>query len=200
MREIARILNIERDIDRVIGLHADLIRLGLRWRHTITNSPVDFPISSIRPAPSKRIRWLENKVEKIAKELLKNLDEEHDPYFSIWGTLDPDLVAFDREPARRALTELLEHLDHLIGDLYALQNEKAPHTGEMRIDLVCDLVELFKVHCPDLGTTRGTYDSQTKRWIGHLPEFVEAAFSEITGGAVMPGKKLDNLISLALKD
>ncbi|WP_170773932.1 hypothetical protein [Ruegeria lacuscaerulensis] len=199
MREIASILNLKAQPERLDRIHNALVELGTKWRDTIVAAPVDFPIAKIVLPPSKRIRWLENNVEKPARKLLENLGDENNPYFSIWGTLDPDLNEFDREPARNKLDDLLAHLEYLISDLKTLKSEKAPHTGEMRFDIVCELVELFEKHCPELDASRGVYDAKEKRWIGHLPEFVDAAFAEVTGGDVIPGKKLDNLITIALK-
>ncbi|NOE32175.1 hypothetical protein [Ruegeria sp. HKCCD7318] len=199
MREIASILDLKRQQGRVDTLRRELIALGAKWRETISSAPVDFPVSTVRLAPSKRIRWLENKVDKPAKQLLKNLGDDKAPYFSTWGSFEP-LDDVDRSSARETLSTLVFQLDALILDLHRQQNEGAPQTGEMRYDIVWDLVQFFKQHCPDLQATRGTYDPESKRWIGHLPAFVDVAFSEITGGDVMPGKKLDNLITLALKD
>lgn len=198
--EIGSILGIRGQAERIELLRGELETLGGKWRSVIRKSTFDFPAAPFTVHPSKRIRWLENNIEKPAKDLSSHLGEKFSPYFSDWGCLNQDLGSFDREAVRGELEKLLEHVETLISELTELKNIKAPQTGDIRYEIVWDLVQVFKAHCPEHRLSAGTYDPESSKWIGHLPEFVAAAFSEITGGRPLPGKKLDNLLRLALKD
>jgi hypothetical protein len=200
VEKIADIIGLKRKHAGFEAFQTDLRELGQRWRNTIRSAPVDLPSSTHRFAPSKRIRWLENNVEKLAQALRRSLDLKNDPYFSAWGSLDPDGLQFDREPVRRELSALLDYADRLLEDLYKQKNEKAPQTAEKRYEMVWDIVQCFKHHAPDKTLSVGTYDGESHTWKGYLPEFVLAVFSEIVGGAPPSGQGLDNLLRLALKD
>lgn len=200
MSDIAGILGLDQHDERIVELTRDLQKLASKWRSTFQSVPVDFPTSKLKVAPSKRIRWLEQNVEKAARQLIDTLGDENDPYYSIWGTLDTDLAVYDRNALRKELERLRTYAEDLIIDLHKQQNEKAPQTGEMRYEIVWDLVQVIRKGFPDIDQSRGTYQPESGYWSGHLPEFIQAAFSEIVGGEPPPGKKLDNLLTTAITD
>ena len=200
MLEIATILDIENEPGQLIAFTVELNNTVVKWRSTICSSPVKFENATHGIAPSKRIRWLKNNVENAGNKLLECLEEGNDPYFSSWGSFYPNELVYDRGPVREELRRFLGYADSLIRDLYAQKNEGAPQTGEMRYEIVWELIQLFRKHFPELPAVRGKHDKDLGYWVGFLPEFVNSAFAEIEGKEPGVAAKVDNLIATALKD
>jgi hypothetical protein len=199
--KIAEIISIEPGSPEFVALWDALSALGMKWRKAIQSAPVDFPISADRPAPSKRIRWLENNVEKPARALRECLEIANDPYFSAWGSYAPEGLNFDREPVRQELASLIEYMDSLILDLHRQKNEKAHQTAEMRYDIVWDIVQCFNQHKSDkTPRTLGAYYRDVEGQTSPVEAFVGAVFAVITGGPPDAKKKFYSLLRIALKD
>lgn len=143
--------------------------------------PIDFPIAPFDESMTKRMRWLESNVLAPVDTLLYALSETTRPYFSEWPgdrriPTRPDFAELsDKLTALHAYTDAL----HVALD-YQLAM-KAPHTSEMRYDIVANLIDLLAEHFPEVPRTRGQYEKTEGGTVGRMPDFLRRAFLEITG-------------------
>jgi hypothetical protein len=142
--------------------------------------PIDFPVAPFNESMTKRMRWLESNVLSPVETLLFALSERTRPYFSEWPgdrriPARPDFAELsDKLTALRAYADALRvALDYQLG-------MEAPHTSEMRYDIVANLIELLAEHFPEVPRTRGQYERSQEGTVGRMPDFVRRAFREIT--------------------
>ncbi|MEJ6397313.1 hypothetical protein [Yoonia sp. 208BN28-4] len=173
------------------------------WQERISSSTGDFPNSGIQATPSQRARWLDRNLLKPGQKLLTALEDDKRPYLSNWGALyvNPKQISDKKmKKLKSQLASLHEYVDQLWMDLNSQIAEGAPITGEMRYEIVFDLVKFTLENCPHVAPTRGTYDGEDKRWVGDLPEFVTHAYHHITNEHGLNRKGIDDLLRIALKD
>lgn len=113
--------------------------------------------------------------------LFDALSEANRPYFSEW----PGDRRIPTRPDFADLAYKLSSLDAYAQGLHiALDYQlgmNAPHTSEMRYDIVLNLIDLLAAHFPEVPRTRGQYEKSQGGTVGRTPDYLRRAFQEITG-------------------
>ena len=149
--------------------------------------PIALPIAPFEASLSRRVEWLETQVINPAQKLLGALKPEHRPYFSDWPEEYAIKNPVDLDNMSSEIESFLDYSIQLHASLKSQLSQDISHLSEMRYDTVYELVELLQKHFPKIGLSRGGYYSELGKTIGTVPDFVRAAYEEITGSS----EKLD---------
>jgi hypothetical protein len=157
--------------------------------------PIGYPIAPLDMSMTKRMEWLRTQVVSPVETLIVALSAENRPHFSDW----PGYRFLRRQPNLNELrTELVALRRHARSLYFSMQRQLvdgAPHTSEMRYDIVGNLIDLLAEHFPEIPRTRGQYDKSLRRTTGLLPDFVRRAYREITDS----NEQLDAPIQAAIE-
>ncbi|MBW3096240.1 hypothetical protein [Pseudohoeflea coraliihabitans] len=143
--------------------------------------PIAYPIAPFDASLSRRIAWLETQVINPSEKLLAALAPDKRPYFSDWPEEFANKARVNFEGAASELECLLENASELRASLITQRDQGISHLSEMRYDIVFNLVEILRQHFPELKLSRGQFDRQLGITIGVIPDFIRAAYLEITG-------------------
>ncbi|HEY8594559.1 MAG TPA: hypothetical protein VIL84_04880 [Devosiaceae bacterium] len=149
--------------------------------------PIALPIGPFDASLSRRIEWLETQVINPAQKLLGALQPEQRPHFSDWPEEYAIKNPIDLDSMSSEIEGLLDYSIRLHASLKSQLEQNVSHLSEMRYDIVYELVQLLQSHFPEIRLSRGEYYTELGKTIGTVPDFVRAAYEEITGS----GEKLD---------
>lgn len=141
----------------------------------------------INTSLSRRVEWLETQVINPAQKLMGALKPEQRPYFSDWPEEYTIKNPADLDSMSSEVERLLDYSLGLHANLKSQLGQNISHLSEMRYDIVYELVELLQTHFPKIRLSRGAYYTELGETIGTVPDFVRAAYEEITGSS----EKLD---------
>lgn len=118
-----------------------------------------------------------------SEKLLAALAPDKRPYFSDWPEEFLSKAGADLESVASQLNCLLDHASELRASLALQRDQGISHLSEMRYDIVFNLVEILREHFPELKLSRGQFDKELGVTIGVIPDFIRAAYVEITGAS-----------------
>ena len=161
--------------------------------------PIAYPIAPFGASLTRRIEWLDTQVIKPTERLLKALEPDNRPYFSDWPEEFPIRNLADLDAAAAQLEPLLAHATRLHSNLQAQLDDGISHLSEMRYDIVLNILDILREHFPEVKLSRGQHDQELGFTIGAIPDFVRAAYEEITGSREKLDAPIQSTIQLIRK-
>lgn len=149
---------------------------------------------------TQRITWLQRNVLHPVERLESALANENTPHFVHWEDQlrkrQEGNVPLDRIDLLSGLAALKAQTNDLIAEVELDLGMKVQTTDEIRFTIVYDAIQDLHDLFPDFSLSRGNWDTELKRMIGVLPDYVRRVFLETTG----QHEQLDGPIKIALED
>ena len=183
MDELASRLRINvPDDPRIKALQIRLRDLAAHYRRLIATVPSDLPGA---PFPemtlTKRHEWIDSHILNPVARIKEAFEEKNRPLLSTWPEFLEGLPEVDIEALAAELDELESFGKYLWMSARLRRDANVSVGWEIKYEIVGALAGLFSELVLDFTPSRGTYDAQTKSYIGRFPESVTFAYREMTG-------------------